>query len=242
MAKRCFFYRECDYKELTGMKYYKGLGTFRNEDSDEFFNNPKIVILIPTDDDKKWMNMALGNGESNQRKTWISNYIDKKLNGEAFAEIYEGKLEIPKFIKENLSTFFDEALYRAIPSFVDGLKEGQRKCIYSSKKRNIYMNKKCTAGSRKVVAMQGITLDESEYHHGDLALYGTYVNMASGYTGSNNIPWFFNDGQFGNRHGDKAAAARYIETALDCFSKLILSDKDLPICNYKKGEKKMIET
>ena len=240
-GKKVFFYRDADYAGMTGIKHYKGLGTFRNEDAEDFFNNPKILTLVPTDEDKKWMNMALGNGESDQRKTWISNYIDKKLDGYMFEEIYEGTLEIPKFIKENLTAFFCEALYRAIPSMVDGLKEGQRKCIYSMQKRNIYMNKPCTMGSKKVVMLQGVTLEEGEYHHGDTALGGTFVNLATGYVGSNNIPWCFNDGQFGTRHGDKAAATRYIDTALDPIIKLILNPLDLPICKYKKGEQKMIE-
>ena len=239
--KKVFYYREKDFEGLTGIKYYKGLGTFRNEDSEEFFNNPKIITLVPTEEDKKWMTMALGSGESDKRKNWISQYIDRKISGEIFEEIFEGKLEIPRFIKENLSVYFREALYRAVPSMVDGLKEGQRKCIHSLLKRNVYMNEKRTTGSQKVIALQGSTLQESEYHHGDTALQGTYVHLAVGYTGTNNIPWLFNDGQFGTRHGDAAAAARYIETAIDPIMKHMINAKDLPICNYKKGEKKMIE-
>ena len=240
-GKKVFFYRESDFANVKGIKYYKGLGTFRNEDADEFFNNPKIITLIPTEDDKKWMNMALGNGESDQRKNWISQYIDRKLKGEVFIPVIEGDLEIPRFIKENLSVFFDEALYRAIPSMVDGLKEGQRKVLHSLLKNKIFMNALRTAGSRKVIELQGYTLGISEYHHGDSSLSLTYVNKATGYVGTNNIPWCFNDGQFGTRHGLKAAAARYIETALDPIVKTLINQKDLPICSYKKGEKKMIE-
>ncbi len=240
-GKKHFYYRDEDYKDLKDVKYYKGLGTFRNEDAEEFFNNQKIIVLIPTEEDEKWMNLALGDGETDKRKSWIAKYIDRKLNEEIESSLIEGDLEIPKFIKENLSVFFDEAFYRAIPSFVDGCKEGQRKNLFTLTEENIYMDDKCILDSVKLPALQGKILAKSEYHHGDDALGGSLVTQAQGYPGSNNIPYLFNDGQFGSRHGDKHAAFRYIGSKLDPIVRYIINKKDLPICEYKKGESKMIE-
>ena len=41
------------------------------------------------------------------------------------------------------------------------------------------------------------------------------VAMAQDFTGANNIPWFYQDGQFGTRYelGKDAAETRYSDTA-----------------------------
>lgn len=240
-GKKIFYYREKDYAGVKNVKYYKGLGTFRNEDAAEFFENPKLITIQPSEEDSKWMNLALGSNNSENRKKWILEFIEKKLDGNRTHETIEGDMGIPKFIQENLSEFFHDAMHRAIPHMMDGMKDSQRKCIHGLVKNNVYMNAKRTDGSRKVITQQGLILHDSEYHHGDTSLQGTIIHLAMGYTGTNNIPWCYNDGQFGTRHGDAAAAARYIDTALDPIVKKIIRDEDIIICRFKQGEKMIIE-
>jgi DNA topoisomerase-2 len=41
--------------------------------------------------------------------------------------------------------------------------------------------------------------EHSSYHHGEVSLAGTIVNMAQNYVGSNNINYLQPEGQFGTR-------------------------------------------
>jgi len=60
---------------------------------------------------------------------------------------------------------------RAIPHICDGLKPGQRKILYSCFKRKL-------KGEIKVAQLSGYVSEHSAYHHGEMSLQGTIINMA----------------------------------------------------------------
>ena len=68
----------------------------------------------------------------------------------------------------------------------------------------------------KVAQLAGSVGEHSAYHHGEMSLMGTIINLAQNFVGSNNINLLQPLGQFGTRlHGGKdAASPRYIFTAL----------------------------
>jgi len=82
-------------------------------------------------------------------------------------------------------------------------------CIKRNDKREI-----------KVAQLAGSVAEHSAYHHGEMSLMSTIINLAQNYVGSNNINLLQPIGQFGTRlqGGKDAASARYIFTMLRyCF-------------------------
>lgn len=107
---------------------------------------------------------------------------------------------------------------RSLPSGIDGMKTSMRKIVYG-------MLKKFPTQEIKVsLAAAGIQ-EISAYHHGSLE--GTLVNMAQSFTGSNNVPYLKDIGQFGSRISPAASASRYIFTQLsESFRKIFPKDDD----------------
>jgi DNA topoisomerase-2 len=126
---------------------------------------------------------------------------------------------------------------RSIPSMTDGLKESQRKILFSAFKRRLLFNDK----SIKVAQFSGYVAEHSSYHHGEQNLVDTTIKLAQTFVGSNNIPLFFNEGQFGSRvkNGDDAASGRYLFTKLNLPTRTIFRDEDDDFLNdrIEEGEK-----
>jgi len=59
---------------------------------------------------------------------------------------------------------------RSIPSLIDGLKPGQRKIIFCCFKRNL-------KHEIKVAQLAGYVSEHSAYHHGEMSLCSTIINM-----------------------------------------------------------------
>ena len=64
--------------------------------------------------------------------------------------------------------------------------------------------------------MAGSVAEHSAYHHGEVSLMSTIINLAQNFVGSNNINLLQPIGQFGTRlaGGKDAASPRYIFTML----------------------------
>ena len=117
--------------------------------------------------------------------------------------------------------FADSALYmsyRAIPSYIDGLKNSHRKIVYTIKKKNL-------KNELKVYQLASMVASESNYIHGDSSLQGAVVTLAQDYTGANNLPILKGEGNFGTRFLNEASAARYIERFLNHISMISLEKK-----------------
>jgi DNA topoisomerase-2 len=97
------------------------------------------------------------------------------------------------FIDKELILFSQASNLRAIPCMVDGLKPGQRKILFSCFKRKL-------TKEIKVAQLAGYVSEHSAYHHGEVSLTGTIVNMAQNYCGANNINLMMPNGQFGIWH------------------------------------------
>jgi DNA topoisomerase II len=93
----------------------------------------------------------------------------------------------------------------------------------------------------KVAQFAGYVAEHSNYHHGEKNLIDTIIKLAQRFIGSNNMPLFFEDGNFGSRlqMGKDAADGRYIHTKLDSTTRYLFREEDdayLPD-NYDEGEK-----
>jgi len=104
---------------------------------------------------------------------------------------------------------------------LDGLKPSQRKVLFASFKRRL-------TSEMKVAQLSGYVAEHTGYHHGEVSLHSTIINMAQSFVGSNNLPLLHPGGQFGTRlqGGKDAASARYIFTRLMPVARALFPAED----------------
>ena len=75
----------------------------------------------------------------------------------------------------------------------------------------------------KVAQLAGAVANKAAYHHGEVSLQMTIVNMAQHYVGANNVNLLYPSGMFGTRRlgGKDAASARYIYTRLSSITRTL---------------------
>lgn len=207
-------------------KYYKGLGTFTNKDAPAVFGK-KYIEFINDEKTTDTMNKVFQK-ETLSRKDWMEGFDPNKT-----VLLWEGNEE--ETLRVGFSDFLDVEFIkysisncrRSIPSMVDGLKESQRKVLYTCISTNI-------KDEIKVSQLAGRVSEKTDYHHGEKSLEDAIVNLASVFVGSNNIPLLADDGQFGTREqgGKDSASARYIFTRLSTLARLIFRKEDDCLLSY----------
>lgn len=95
----------------------------------------------------------------------------------------------------------------------------------------------------KVAQLSGYVSEKAAYHHGEVSLQSTIVNMAQTFVGSNNINLLHPQGQFGTRMegGKDAASARYITTYLNPLTRLVFHPADDAILKYLNDDGLQVE-
>lgn len=228
------FYDERKFKEFSSKqknkinaKYYKGLGTTKASDVPDTFGE-KMIEFNSDEHLSENMNKVFHAKYSNIRKQWLEEYDPKS---ESIISLDDGgisvDMNISDFLNNEMIKFSIDDCKRSIPNCIDGLKESQRKIIYAAMKRKL----KFSGQEIKVAQFGAYAAEHSSYHHGEANLYGTIVNMAQDYVGSNNIPLFYRGGMFGTRleNGDDAADPRYIFTKFDKLTEYIFRQEDTPL-------------
>lgn len=227
------------------IRYYKGLGSNTPKDSQEIFKDQKLITYYePENDIEYYMDLGFNDKFSDNRKEWLTNYDpqseiyemeDGKLVKKEI-DVVEGNQSLTDFVDTKLILYHKRNLDRTLPNAIDGLKESQRKILYTCMEGK-------TKESVKVVQLAGAVMEKTLYHHGDASLHGAITKMAQGFVGSNNIPLLFNDGQFGSREqgGEDAASPRYIFTRLENIVRKIYREEDDALLTYVEDEGKTIE-
>jgi DNA topoisomerase-2 len=146
------------------------------------------------------------------------------------------RLSYEDFINKELIHFSIADNLRSIPSVVDGLKPGQRKILFACFKRKL-------KNEIKVAQLSGYVAEHSAYHHGEMSLCQTIINMAQEYVGSNNLNLLMPLGQFGTRlmGGKEAASPRYVFTNLSSLTRVIINEQDDQLLSYIEEEGLSIE-
>lgn len=141
-------------------------------------------------------------------------------------------INIEEFFKENFTDFSAYASYRALGSALDGLKNSQRKVIYT------LMN---TSGNakEKVSRLASIVGLKTEYLHGEASLESVIVTGVRHF--DKPLPILEEEGAFGYRTVPKAAASRYIYTKKRDIFGLIFNSKFSRIDGYQTFEGTKIE-
>ncbi len=211
------------------IKYYKGLGTSTPKEAKEYFAQFLTNTYVFTDTTLNKLDLAFMKDRVEDRKTWLQAYdITDTLNYANAEILYED------FIDKDLIHFSAADCIRSIPSVVDGLKVSQRKVLYG-----VDLKKMKAKDEIKVAQLAGFIAEKTEYHHGEVSLCGTIVNMAQNFTGSNNINTLSPLGQFGTRltGGHDSASPRYIFTNMTPIGKFIYNSLDKSVYKYRyEGE------
>lgn len=218
------------------IKYFKGLGTAQDQDIEEDFGR-RIVEFEVDEKGDKMMENVFSKENADFRKEWIMNY-EEKPSKEGKDYIIED-LSITEFLNNEMILFSIDDCKRSIPSMIDGLKESQRKILYSAFKRKLNYNDK----SIKVAQFSGYVAEQSSYHHGEQNLVDTTIKMAQTFVGSNNIPLFFNEGMFGSKfqNGEDAASGRYLFTKLNMTTRNIFRVEDDDFLKDRVEEGEIVE-
>lgn len=222
---------------LYNSKYFKGLGTSEPIEAKQCFQNyeTKVISYILGDNEEestKSIILAFDKKCADDRKNWLKTY-----NKDEILENSNKIVPYTDFINKELKHFSNHDNIRSIPCIIDGLKPGQRKCLYGAIKKNIYNTE------IKVNQLAGYIGDHTNYHHGEASLFGTIIKMAQNYPGSNNINLLLPLGNFGYRKdgGASPASPRYINTQLNSLTAKIFRAEDNNILEYIDDDGTIVE-
>jgi DNA topoisomerase-2 len=233
------FYNMSDYERWAQtkqgawkIKYYKGLGTSKDDEAKDYFKNMKKVTYIYNDQSDEHIDLAFNKKRADDRKEWLMHY-----NKEDVLDYSKTDVNYDEFINRDLIHFSNRDLERSINHICDGLKESTRKILFACMKRKLYTNE------IKVAQLAGNVSEVTAYHHGEQSLQQAIIGMAQIYVGTNNINLLVPNGQFGSRlvGGNDASSPRYIFTLLSTLTKLIFKEEDSSILHYLEEDGQMIE-
>ncbi|KPI40324.1 DNA topoisomerase 2 [Cyphellophora attinorum] len=215
-------------------KYYKGLGTSTAEDAQVYFSDLERhhkEFHTMREGEPELIELAFSNKKADERKTWLQSY-----KAGDYLDHSAARITYTDFVNKELMLFSLADCVRSIPSVVDGLKPGMRKCLYTALKKNLRKD-------MKVVEFAGIVLGMTAYHHGETSLQSTIVGLAQNFVGSNNINLLEPSGNFGSRlqGGADSASARYIYTRLSPFARKLFHVSDEPLLTYNTDDDQTIE-
>jgi DNA topoisomerase-2 len=239
-------------------KYYKGLGTSTSAEAKDYFSNLKrheIEFLVLGNDkvangEDEEMEAALPDNATSgtdlidmvfrkarveDRKVWL-NGIEKGVYMDYGKASAAGGVKYSDFINREYILFSKYDNERSIPCLVDGFKPSQRKVLFACFKRKL-------KAEVKVAQLTGYIAEHSAYHHGEVSLQMTIVNMAQSFVGSNNVNLLTPSGQFGTRSmgGKDSASPRYIFTKLEPITRLIFHPDDDSLLTYLTDDGMTIE-
>jgi len=227
-------WKESENVSTWNIKYYKGLGTSTAVEAKGYFSNlaKQTIVYSFTDDTETDLIKAFKKGFEDNRKEWIkvstgkSNSLDFTVLKQSFSE----------FVNHELINFSIADLERSIPNLMDGFKPSQRKVFYGCVKKGLYTD-------TKVAQLSGYISEHTSYHHGEVSLQGTIINMAQDFVGSNNINLLMPSGQFGTRilGGKDSASPRYIFTRLNPITKILFNEHDSKLLDYLDDDGQSIE-
>jgi DNA topoisomerase-2 len=178
---------------------------------------------------------AFDTHHANNRKAWL-----KSFDAENDSIQYRkgmGSITYSEFIDKDLRIFSTDDNTRSIASMIDGLKPSQRMILYGCFKRGR------KSPESKVAQLGAYVSEHTDYHHGEMSLFGAIIGMAQNYPGSNNINLLQPNGNFGYRRlgGKEAASPRYIFTCLSSITNTIFREEDDEILKYNEVDGKKVE-
>jgi len=213
------------------LKYYKGLGTSTDEETEEWFRDIHGIKYGWDMETDEAMSLAFSKKRADDRKKWLAEYNPKTV-----LDTTTGEVPITRFINDELIHFSNGDNLRSLPHIMDGLKPSQRKIVFGCLKRNL-------RAEIKVAQLAGYISEHSAYHHGEASLNGAIISMAQNFVGANNVHLLNPGGQFGSRlqGGKDAASPRYIHTQLERIVDMIFRKEDSTVLKHLDDDGVVVE-
>ena len=224
-----------DHPECKGWesKHYKGLGTSTKDNIVEDFQNPKYISMILDDNAPNAFTLAFDKHFAEDRKKWV-----EKFKPVGFSDEIKIK-RLSEFLTYELIQYSLDNIRRSIPGFMDCLKVSQRKILWTAlNKWKIYTDSHEKLKEMKVAKFAADSGAFTEYHHGEKSLSEAIVGMGQTYVGANNLPYFTEGGNFGNRTmANNHSHERYIFTKPEWWLKFVYRKEDMPLMKliYDEG-------
>ena len=217
-------------------KYYKGLGSNSDMDLVQDIEDYLTMCCVYDDRTPEAIDLAFDKRRSNERKEWIAHWQPR------FKVEDVEMVPISKFIDEELIEFCVANLHRSIPRRLDGLKECQRKILWAALKRWVWTGAK-QYKEVKLGTFGHNVAEITHYHHGEQCLIPTIANMSHSFVGSNNLPYFYPDGQLGSRRlgGTDCAKPRYAKIYPEKWLKYVFLKEDFDLLEILEDEGDPIE-
>ncbi|URQ08889.1 DNA topoisomerase medium subunit [Salmonella phage BRM 13312] len=132
-------------------------------------------------------------------------------------------INVTDYVNNDHKSFSVFNSIRQIPQLIDSLKPSQRKILFTA----------LEYGKEEIVDRLGMfAAARTNYKSGGENMGNTIVNMAQAFPGTNNIPYFDRDGQFGSIMGRDASSARYISVSVSDVIRKIFRKEDEGILDY----------
>jgi DNA topoisomerase-2 len=225
-------WKQAKNMKMYKVKYLKGLGSNTRDDAKEIFKQMKTMHYTNnTEDDTDCLDLGFNKKKSDARKQWIMSF--DSVNDDYFTK---NNVNIREYMNNELIVYSIDNIKRSIPCIYDGLKVSQRKVLFAAFKRNLVQE-------LKVAQFSGYVSEQTAYHHGEMSLNQTIINMAQDYVGSNNINLLMPCGMFGTRlmNGNDFASPRYIFTCLSHITRSLYMPDDDKILTYLDDDGTSIE-
>ena len=229
-------------------KYFKGLASSEDDDIEDDLDTATTIIMVYDDDSKESLETAFGK-DIKARKEWIIKWREvtriKDVQPISLKNLLRKKQTIKNVIDTSLIDFTLDAFLRAIPNYRDGLKKAQRQALWYVLNKWSYGT---GSGEHSAVArVSAAAAEMTHYHHGEDSLSKTIIWMAQNYIGSNNLNFFYQNGQFGSRKGNEKGigknfgSPRYIKTSPEWWIKYLYSKEMILLMDKNIVEDEEVE-
>ncbi len=222
------------------IKYYKGLGSHTNEETDEMMKNydSHMECMMYDDHAENIFEIYFGKN-TNLRKEELSicSSLEQKLDFDDYIKIDKAqptfKATLSKcsnVLRTDTKSFQLHNILRHTPHAIDGMLPVRRKIICASFVKFGQSNVEI-----EIYKLSGNVAENMAYHHGDSSLGLAITHMAQHFTGGRILPLLLPRGNFGSRSlgGTDAASVRYIKTKLNIkLVKSAIIDEDKWILPY----------
>lgn len=226
------------------IQYYKGLGTSNAEEKKEDYSTAVTILCFYDGYAPQHLELGFNPKCADQRKEWMARWRGATRVDEivpvATNQLFAHR-SITHVVNNDLLQYSIDSLFRAIPSFRDGLKKSQRQALYWILSNwNFGHSEK---PSMKVARIANAAAEKLHYHHAEKSLMDTIIQLAQSFIGSNNLNLLEQQGEFGTRDdgGADAADGRYSETCPEWWLEYVFQKEMVEMISKREVEGHQVE-